>query len=705
MRERAERTRRLLKPRSVAIIGASAEPAAAGAVVLANLTSFSFSGEIHLVSRSRDEIGGRRCLHSIDELPADVDVAVLCVPQESVLETVASCARRNVGTAIVFAAGFAEVDAEMRTEQEALTRLAQQKGISVCGPNCMGLVNFVDGVPLTFGPTPVRAPGDGPAIAVVAQSGAMAGVVRNALFAKGQAVSYVITTGNEADLALEDFLEFLVDDRSTGVIALFAEQIRQPPRFLSLANRSRAAGKPIILLHPGRTARARSAALSHTGALVGNYEAMATQLRHASVIQVETLEELFDTAELLAAFPTPPTKGVSVITNSGAVKGFVHDFSEHIRLDVATLSPPTIEALREIMPSYASIDNPLDVTGYSIRNPSIYGDAAELLLADPAVGSLVVSVTPGGKTGAMDKANSLARVMAAPAKPLAVVAMGDNAPLADEFVKMIGSYNVPLFRSPERVLRALAHTTSYGRSLASSAAPSARSRISAIPLPGEGTISEHASKGYLATLGVPVPPGRLVQDLDEARTVADDIGYPVVLKAQSSDLTHKSDAGGVLVGIGDGNELSSAWQRLHANLRVSRPGIVLDGVLIEKVAEDGVDMVLGANRDAEWGAVVMLGLGGIWVEVLKDIRLFPTTVDKDFVLSEIGALQGAKLLQGLRGMPAADIGSLAETVLKICSLMDECPTIREIDINPLRVLPKDKGVVALDALLVLESGA
>ena len=303
--------------------------------MLANLSRIGFQGDIHLVSRSNREIGGRACVGSIDELPDGVDVAVLAVPRQATVDAVQACVRRKIGAALVFASGFAEMDDAGRAEQDAMARIANEAKLALCGPNCIGLVNLTDRVALTFEPLSLPAQVQGRGIGVVTQSGAMCSTLRLALLAKGLKLSIVVSTGNEAQLTTEHFLEFLIDDDATEVIVLFMEQVRDPALFLELAARARERKKPIVLMHPGRSARAQESARTHTGAMVGNHAVMSALVAHQAVVRVETLEELLDTAEILARFAAPPVKGAAVMTNSGAFKGYALDFAETLGLESA----------------------------------------------------------------------------------------------------------------------------------------------------------------------------------------------------------------------------------------------------------------------------------------------------------------------------------------------------------------------------------
>jgi acyl-CoA synthetase (NDP forming) len=684
---------RLMRPRAVAIVGATPEPGTIGGAVLANLERCRYQGNIHLVSRRAKEINGRPCVAAIDDLPDGIDAAVLVVPQQAVVDAVAACGRRGIGGAVVFASGFAEVGDDGRAAQERLVQAARAGGVRILGPNCIGFTNFADSLALTFetlAPEPIAGR---PAVGAVTQSGALAGALRIALSAKGLGISHAISTGNEADLTAEDFVAFLLDDPQTRAVALFLEQIRRPQTFLALAARARSLRKPIILLHPGKSARARASASTHTGALAGDYAVMAALLRHEAVVLVDTIDELIDAADLLAR-AAPPTSGAGIITNSGAIKGFALDFAETIGLEIPAPSPATRAALQVALPAFASPDNPVDVTAQVIMDLGIWTRAATALIADPAIGSLAMLAVPGAPKQAIDKGQAVLSAIVASGKPAVVAVLGDESPIPAEFYGMFRERGVPVFRSPERALQALAHATRYGRALA--AADATAPSINAPPLPHDGTLPEYVGKAYFAALGIAVPKGKLARDLEAATATASKIGYPVALKAQAGALAHKSDRGGVILGIESVEALASAWDEMQ----VAMADIALEGILIERMVKGGLEMIVGARRDPDWGPVVMVGLGGIFVEALKDVRLMPAWLPKERIVEECYRLNGAAMLRGVRGRPAVDVDALADVVLRVAAAMTARPEITEIDINPLAVLPSGQGAIALDALIV-----
>jgi acyl-CoA synthetase (NDP forming) len=691
---------RLLRPKSIAIVGVSPEAGSFGAAMLSSLKSFEYPGAIHLVSRNRSEVFGRPCVPTIDDLPMDVDLAVLCLPRAGVLDAIAACGRRGIGGAIVFAAGFAETGDAGQAEQAAIVEVARRSGVAVLGPNCLGFLNHVDGVALCLSlPEPRRD--SNRAVGFIAQSGAMMLATVDVVRAKGIGYTHVISTGNEAVIGVEDFLAELIDDEATRVITLFVEQIRRPLRFLELAARARQRRKPIVMFHSGRTAPARAAALSHTGALAGDFKTMAALTAHQGVILVESFDELIDVAALLVRFPEPPTAGVGVISNSGAFRGITFDVCHDAGLDVPALSQPVLERIAALMPSFAMTDNPIDVGTQLIRTPQLLGTATQAMLDDPGIGSVVAAVVLGSARQALDKARAARSVMRTAGKPVAFAAIGGEA-AAPEFFAEFADHEVPLFGSPERALRAMARITRYGLALRRWQARAAPAAVAAPPaLPGRGTLPEYLGKAYLAALGIAVPPGALARSADEAVAIAARIGFPVALKAQARDLPHKTEAGGVALGIADADALRLAYDRLHAAVAVARPDVRLDGVLVERMSAPGIEIIVGARRDPDWGAVVVVGFGGVLVEILDDVRLMAPDVTEDDVVHELARLRGAKLFAGARGAPPADIAALAAIVAKVAALMRDVQDVMEIDLNPVMVCPRGQGACALDALVIV----
>jgi acyl-CoA synthetase (NDP forming) len=684
---------RFLRPRSIAVIGISTRAGSAGQIILQCLKINRFTGEVHLVGRTDELIDGRRVLKSADELPEGVDLAVFTLPAAAVREALEACARRKVGAALIFAAGFAE--AGDHATQDAVASTARAAGLGVVGPNCLGVTNNVDGLMLhmLYAQEALRGVTDG--VAIIGQSGGLLGHFQRACDGRGIPLSYVISTGNEAGLDTTDFLDFLVDDPSTRVIVAYCEELRRPQTFLAALRRARAASKPVVLMLVGRSVKARKAAQSHTGALVSDFATVRAQVEDAGAIVVTTMDETVDLVAILQRFPTPPAKGPGILTASGAYVALTNDFAEEIGLDLPQLEPTTLQTIKETLPSYGNFGNPLDTTaGFS---PEMLPIATKALIDDPNVGMLFISFPI--RTAVPVKAFN--QGMAHSHKPKVMVALGDTWPLGDDVQAAVKESPAVFSRSSDRMLRAIALYTRYGRSLARPCATVVSPSIPGLPKLGRGAHPEWLGKKLLAAAGIRIPDGALTRTANEAATLAQQIGYPVVLKAQAAFLSHKTEAGGVALNLTDEAAVRAAWDTTMCKAKHAAPNTKLDGALIEKMSPPGIELMVGAKRDPWWGTVLLLGLGGVWVEALGDVQVLPGTADKLQIIEALGKLRAAKLLVGMRGAPPADLTAVADVVIAIGRLMQSVPEISEIDINPLTVHGEGEGATALDALIVV----
>ena len=692
---------RLLRPRSVAIVGASPTPGALGASVLENLERAGYGGDIHLINPKRSEINGRPCRPSIDELPLGVDCAVLAIPHAAVLESVRACARRGVGGVIIFSAGFAEGGEEGRAEQVEIARIAREHGMIVEGPNCLGLVNYVDGVPLTFVQTQVKRTGGKPGIAIVSQSGAMAAVLGVSLASHDLPISFSVSTGNEAVSGVEDYLEYMLEDPAVKVVTMIVEQFRQPLRFLELARRARTLGKAIVLLHPGRSSAARESAATHTGAMAGDYQVMRSLVARTGVVIVDALEELLDVTDIAVRCPPRGQGGCGVLTESGAFKALTLDLCEQVGLELAPVNDAVRAGLRAVLPDFIPASNPMDLTAQALVDPELYRRTLAVLLADDSFGSIVLGLILTDKATCDLKLPSVIGAIKdlKPTKPVIFAALDEGAEVPPAYIAELRALDIPCFASAERAFRAVAHL-----SIAAPYDPGASlpGQSPAVLAQASGVVPEYRAKEILAAFGVALPKGRFARDIDEAVAAAEAIGYPVVLKAQSADLSHKSDAGGVILNLADAKALQLGWERLYANIARARPGMVLDGVLVEAMGRRGIELIVGARNDRDWGPVLLVGMGGVMAELLHDARLIPANLPADQIVAELLQLKCAPLLRGFRGDPAADIAAAAQIVAKIGALVQADPRIREIDVNPVVVYPAGEGAVALDALIYID---
>lgn len=693
---------RLLRPRSIAVVGASATPGSLGECVVLNLKNAAYSGDLYLVNPKRPVIDGRACLGSIEELPCGVDCAVLAIPGSAVLEAARACARRQVGSLVVFAAGFAESGKAGSEAQRELARIAIDHDIIIEGPNCLGMVNYVDAVPITFIVTPTQQRNDSAGVAIISQSGALAAVVAVNMRHHAIRLTYSVSTGNEASHGVEDFIEHLLDDPGSRVLALVVEQFRKPRRFLELARRARENGKFLVLLHPGSSSEARVSATTHTGAMTGDYEIMRTLVTHAGVVHVETLEELVDVSQILVRIRKLPQKGVAVFTESGAFKAHTLDLCERIGLALPSLSPSTEKALRTVLPAFIPPSNPLDLTAQGLVDPDLYRRTLPAVLGDEQFGSVVLAIILTDPTTTALKLPPILDAIRSlnPEKPVIFAALDEGAPFDAERIAQLRELGIPCFPSPERALRALARVSALHQP--PRCAPASAASFSEHAL-DKGVLVEYRAKQLLTRFGIPVPPGALARSIDDAMCIARSIGFPVVLKAQAIDLPHKSDARGVIIGIKSDKDLIEAWASLHSNIEARRPGLTLEGVLVERMEPTGVELMFGARNDPAWGPVLLAGFGGVLAEATRDVRLLPSTLPVDEIVNELHKLRSAALLRGFRGSPPVDVTAAAQILSALGDLIQSHPDIREIDINPVVVYSAGEGAIALDALIAVEN--
>lgn len=693
---------RLLKPRSVAVVGASDKPGALGASLIGNLDRAGYAGAIYPINPNREKIGERACLPSVDALPDGVDVAVLAIPRAFVLDTVKGLAARGVGSAIIFAAGFAEDGEAGMAEQAEIGRIAAESGMVIEGPNCLGMVNHVDGVPLTFVETEIVPPAGRRSLSVVSQSGAMAAVLCTTLLARELAVSYSVSTGNEAASGVEDYLDWMVDDEDTQVIAMIVEQFRDPARFIAAAERARAAGKPIVLLHPGKSSAARESAATHTGAMAGDYKLMRAKVERTGVIFAETLQELGDIAEILIRCAALSHPSAAVLGESGAFKALTLDLAEELGLPLAELHDEDSPELRAALPPFVPVSNPLDITAQGLSQPIIYTQSLGSLMDDARVGAVVAGIIQGDPITSKIKVPAIVAALDGRAitKPLIFAGLDEGADIPAHYVADLRARGIPWFPTTERAFRALAALTKRAALDLTHAAPAP------LPVAGlgdyAGVVAEYQAKALLGPLGISFPAGQFAADAEAAVAAAEAVGYPVAMKAQAAALGHKSDAGGVMLNLADAEAVRAAFPKMVANVAAYDASIKLDGVLIEKMGKRGLEMIVGAKNDPEWGPVVLAGFGGVTAEILADVALITPDLSEAAIVEKLLGLKQAALLTGYRGSPALDVAALAKLIRQISAVLLAEPSIAEMDLNPVILHAEGEGVVALDALMLVQ---
>lgn len=687
----------LFRARSVALVGAT-ERSIWSTAAFANFERIGFTGRVHPVSRKGGIVHGLPAATSCAAIGEAVDAALLMVPEGAIAEAFADMNAAGIRNAVVLTSGFAEIGAEGAAKQAALLAAARAEGVTLLGPNCLGFINYADRVPIwtTQPPMPV-VPGG--AIGIVSQSGATAGFIAAFAQRQGIGLSYQVSTGNEADVNVARVVDFLVDDPATKVIGLFLETVHDAPLLAAAARRALAADKPIVAIKIGASETAARAAEAHTGSLVGDDRVFDAVCRQLGIIRVASIEDLVFTAALLARLGHVRDRRLGLVSISGGVCEMAADQAEAAAVAVPRLAPATQAALREILPAFGTPNNPLDVTGGAMLDASLFARSLPAFGADPSIGLVAcfmdVPDTPeeiaGYRGGIVRQIGEGFRASGCSSVMLSVlsrpVTEAGRALLAETGITYLGS---GVQHGLGAIGRAFAWAERQERGLpAPPAAPAPAS---------ERPASEHATLGFLGARGVPVVPLTLARSAAEAVAAAQALGGPAVLKIASPDIAHKSDIGGVLLNLEGAEAVAAGYDRILASVRTAKPEARIDGVLVGPMrAGGGVELFVGVLRDPLWGPAIAVGLGGIWVEALRDtaIRLLPVTPAE--VLEMFAELRGAKLLDGYRGTPGIDRRAAAEAVARIGdAALALGPALASLEVNPLRATAA--GVEALDAL-------
>jgi acetyl coenzyme A synthetase (ADP forming)-like protein len=679
--------RPFFEPRTVAIVGANREPGRIGSEILRNLRTTGFTGTLAPVHPAGGTIDGLQAYRTVAEIPFDVDLAVIVVPAARVSGVVDDCIAKGVKALVVISAGFGETGPAGRDVEAQIVEKIRNAGIRMIGPNCMGIINTDPAFHLNATFSPVYPPQG--RVAFSTQSGALGLAILDYVRTLNLGISSFASIGNKADVSGNDLIQYWAEDPRTDVILLYLESFGNPQKFGQIARRV-GRRKPIVAVKAGRSTAGARAATSHTGARATSDALVDTLLRQAGVIRTHTLEELFDVANVLANQPVPSGRRVAIVTNAGGPAILAADACEAQGLELPELSPATVTGLRAFLPAAASVGNPVDMIASATAEH--YRQAIELVLADPNVDSLIVIFIPPLMTAAEEVATAIATASAGTRKPVLATFMSaaGSVPLAP----------VPSFRFPESAAVALARVTAYGQWLERPAGEvpclagfdreTVRSAVVREVARGASWLSPSASTELLKASGIAVAESRFVHSADEAAAAAASIGFPVVLKAVGDSIVHKTEVGGVKLGIETARTARAAYADLAARL-----GARLEGVLVQRMVSAGVEMVVGAINDPAFGPLVMAGTGGIFVELVGDtvFRLCPLAdVDADEMIEE---MKGRVLLRGYRGSAPADEGAFREVLLRVSQLAAACPEIQEMDLNPVLVL--GSGAVAVDA--------
>jgi acyl-CoA synthetase (NDP forming) len=699
----------LLNPASIAVVGASEKPGA-GFLVIDNLRRLGFSGEVIPVNPGYREVMGLPCYPTLEDVPPDIEIDCVAIVLGAgrVMGVLEQAARRGVRGAWAFASGFAETDAAGQALQARLKAFCDQNGICFCGPNCVGYVNLQNGVATFSAPvSPTLRKGN---IAAVVQSGSVALALANSN--RGIGFSTLVSSGNEAVLDAVDYIEHFLRDDRTRVIALFLEGIRRPEAFQQACVRAAEAGKPIVLVKVGRSELARRTVVSHTGALAGTDAVHDAVFNQLGVVRVDDLDQLMETAALFSALANrlPHGNRVGMVTVSGGEIGLVGDLAQGLPIEFPPLSPAAAEALKTKLPPYTPIANPLDAWG-SGDLENTYPACLDILAREAAVD--LIAVSQDSPPGMADKqvqqytAVAEAAVRCAAGNKPVVVFSHVSGGLDATIKRILDDGGVPFLQGTRESLLAIGHLTAYGHYQRHFQRRTKRDQARKPPpeadkLAGRcGVLGYQESKSILQAYGIGFPREALVSKAEEARAAARGIGYPVVMKVQSAGVPHKTEAGLVRLGIRNDAQLADAFGSLRKTHWALEPGTAPAGVLVqEMISPDAVETILGINRDPVFGPVVVLGMGGVFVELLGDSVLRLPPVDHGQAMEMIAALKGRRLFDGFRGRPRADVEALAEAIVRVGDIAAGLKAVLvSLDLNPLMVLPEGQGVVAADVLM------
>ena len=690
--------RGLFAPRSIAIVGASDRSAWARAA-LRNLDKVGFDGDIHLVNRRGGEVLGRTAHTSCAAIGAPVDVAMLVIPAVGLLDALDDLKQAGISNAVILASGFGEIGEEGARLEAAIRDRANAHGINIIGPNCLGLANFSDRSALWTGSlrTPVR-PGK---VAIVSQSGAVAIAIHRFASQQGVGHGYLVSTGNELNTGVCDAIDYLLEDPGVEVIALFVEAIRDPAAFAKVARRAMELGKHIVALKVGRSEATALAAQAHTGALVGDDKVFDAFCSQYGILRAGSIDELVHTADLLCKARVGAEGDVAIISISGGLSEISADLAHEAGLPLAHFAPETAARLKEFLPDYATVHCPLDLTGLAVTEPDMAAKAIEAIADDPSVGVVVyVFDVPMDADDASPISLPMLRSVSEGVKrasaPVLVIANHAKGFTA-ETAAVVDELELPYLSGGLQFgLAALA--LARGQAGRVGALPEPAAQDSAKPLDGALPRTEYEAQTMLRGFDVPTIPAALAASRDEAVRMAAGIGGEVVLKISSPQIQHKTEVGGVAIGIAQ-DEVGDAFDAMMARVKAAKPDAVLDGVLISPMRKGGVELLVGITRDPQWGPTITVALGGVFVEIFKDLSLRLLPVSEAEVETMIGELRGAKLLNGYRGAPQADIPALARAICRIgeaaLSLGDR---IEALEVNPL-VVDGDR-IEALDALVI-----
>ena len=688
-------------PKSIAVIGASRETDKLGYSVLNNIVQYGYPGKVYPINPKADEILGLKCYPSVLNVPEPIELAVIVIPAKFVAAALEECGQKGVKGVIIISAGFRETGSEGAKMERALIEIAHKYNIRMVGPNVLGVIDTVGKMNASFAAgMPKRGK-----IAFMSQSGALCTSILDMALAQNVGFSRFVSLGNKADLNEIDFMEAWGDDPESRVIMAYLEGIANGARFIDIARRV-TKRKPMIAVKSGTTSAGSRAVSSHTGTLAGSERAYDAAFNQAGVIRAGSVQDLFDFSVAFARQPLPGKGGVVIVTNAGGPGIMATDALERAGLRQASLSRETMDALRANLPAAASVLNPVDVLGDARADR--YAMAIDTVLKDPDVGAVIVILTPQVMTEIEETAHAIGQASKKYNKTIMACFMGEATTSAG--VKILNEYLVPNYVVPERAVAALRamyrqvawmerpmptiETFDVHKGAVADVFAQARAD-------GRLTIGDSEARDILQAYGICIPQSKLAATADEAMAIAQEIGFPVVMKIASPDILHKTDIGGVKVGLRSASDVRDAFDLLVYRATRFMPEARIWGCLIQQMITGGREVIIGMNRDPQFGPLLMFGLGGIYVEVLKDVSFRIAPISRREAEEMIGEIRSYNLLKGVRGQKSADMEAMVDTLLRVSQLVTDFPEVVEMDINPLMVLDSGQGAYAVDMRLVI----
>jgi len=698
----------LLKPRSIAVVGASER--GRGPRVIESLRTIGHRGRIYPVNQKYREVLGLRCYSSILEIEKEIDCVAIQIPADGVLDVVRQCAQKKIKAIAINTAGFSETHSESGENfQKELARIAEEAQIRVCGPNCMGLVSPCNQVAIYFLDLASVArellPGH---LAIVSQSGSLMMSILHTGTLAGVSFSHLISTGNEAVLELSNYLEYLVEDPHTCVIGLVVEGFRNTENLRRVAGLALESGKPVIVLKLGRSEKGKETTLAHTGALAGTDEVHEAFFRKFGWVRVIDVDDFLTTASAFMKCRVPQGRRLAVVGSSGGVTALCADLCEEFSLELPDMDAQTAEEIKLALPEFISAKNPLDMGAPSGDTVKIVKKCTELL-ADSRLFDMVVLVSSHGGLGSADRHKMAAEVAREKSIPFTTI-LASSEPLTPEWRKLVREGDFPLLQDVRRAFRAIQRLAHYGEFKKKHKRDP--ERLVATPkevfleakrfLSGKKILGEREAKKLLSLYNICVSREELTSNLQDALAAATEIGYPVALKINSPDIMHKTEVGGVLLGIRNPQELEVAYGQILEAVNRRFPQAKINGVLVQEMVEGGIEMIVGMHQDPQFGPVILCGFGGILAELLRDTSMRLCPLSQRDAKEMVSELKGFSVLTGYRGVVRRDLDGVIGVILSLSRLACDLVAgmIQTVDINPLMVFPEGQGVKAVDALVV-----